>query len=106
MALTGNWVNRVFQRLVTSVVGNPAVIQVDGDVFRRDAKAAPGLANVQYVIRVVFFNRLLDDFGAVVEFGWNLQLDNLGTVNGVRQSLDSFNRRVDLVVTKGVKTSN
>ena len=71
--------------LITGVVGDAAVHQVDGHLFRGDGGAAAGLTDADDHIGLVCLNGSFQHLTGTDELGGHFLLDDLGTGDGVGQ---------------------
>ena len=91
--------------LITGVVGDAAVHQVDGHLFRGDGGAAAGLTDADDHIGLVCLNGSFQHLTGTDELGGHFLLDDLGTGDGVGQQLHRLKSGVDGLAAKGVETS-
>ena len=98
-------IDRLINRLIAFIIRNTAVIAVDADTLNRNIRPAASLSYRQNDIRITLRNLGINLFQGFVNNRWNLQLDNLGTGNLIRQTLDRFDGRVDWLAAKWIKSS-
>jgi len=92
--------------LISRVVRNPCVPDVDGNPLRRDAGAAARLPDTQNHVGQPAFGCSLHRFRSQTEDGRDHQLSEFEAADGIREAPDRLPRGVDRSAVKGVEAGD
>src|SRR5918993_2981149 len=108
-AEVGRWAvltDGLVDRLVAVVVGDAAVVDVDGDSLGADREPPARLPDAHDRVGVVLHHGGAHNVANPVEDDRDLHLDDLALADSVRQSADGLPRWVEWLVLEGLETGD
>ena len=98
--------NRLVDGLVSLVIRDPGVGDIDGHPLRGYAEPAARLSDADNKIRLQLFHFLVDFLDGFAHHGWDLHFYDLGACDGVLHCLYRLPGGIDRLPSEGVESGH